>query len=846
MATRQRDGGSVKIRKRFRLHLWLETVKASGGRHLFTILTADGVGQKRVAMGMSGRVLRGVGLGVLLLSGVVAGIAAVTVPTGYALAQASAVVVEGNRRVEADTIRSYFRGTGAAQIDEGLKGLYATGLFQDIQIRQAGGRLIVTVVENPVINRIAFEGNIKAKDEQLTAEIQSKARGTLSRPIVQSDTQRIIETYRRNGRYNVRVVPKIIELPNNRVDLVFEITEGKKTGVKAIRFIGNNNYSDFRLKDVIKTSESNLLSFLKTTDVYDPDRIEADRDLLRRFYLKHGFADVRIVSAISEFDPTQEAFIVTFTIEEGDRYTFGQVDIQSNVRSVDAASVVSKLKAKSGSVYNAEAVEKSVEAISVEVAKRGYPFAVVRPRGDRDFDTRKINVVFTVDEGARAYIERIQIRGNTRTRDYVIRREFDLAEGDAYNRALIDRAERRLKNLNYFKSVKITNEPGSSPDRVVVNVEVEEMSTGEFSISGGYSTQDGWLGEVSVGERNLLGRGQAARASVQYGQRARGFELSFVEPYFLDYRMALGLDFFAKETNGQQYTSYDTKTIGGAARLGFELREDLTLQLRYSLYQQELSLQDGYSNCFAIVPWDPHNKPKGCGSVDIVPSLPVRLSLDQGPVLTSLAGYSLIYNTLDNNRAPTQGIRAELKQELAGLGGDVNFIRSTGDLRFYQEVVPDYIAMLRLQAGNITGWGGKDLRFIDMFQGGPNLVRGFRQNGFGPRDVTPWTTNDALGGTNYWAASLELQIPLYFIPKDVGIRAAIFADAGSVWNYKGPTAVPGETMIFEDSNAIRSSVGAGLVWDSPFGPLRFDYAIPITKQGYDIVQEFRFGGGTRF
>ena len=813
---------------------------------MFTILTADGVGQKRVAMGMSGRVLRGVGLGVLLLSGVVAGIAAVTVPTGYALAQASAVVVEGNRRVEADTIRSYFRGTGAAQIDEGLKGLYATGLFQDIQIRQAGGRLIVTVVENPVINRIAFEGNIKAKDEQLTAEIQSKARGTLSRPIVQSDTQRIIETYRRNGRYNVRVVPKIIELPNNRVDLVFEITEGKKTGVKAIRFIGNNNYSDFRLKDVIKTSESNLLSFLKTTDVYDPDRIEADRDLLRRFYLKHGFADVRIVSAISEFDPTQEAFIVTFTIEEGDRYTFGQVDIQSNVRSVDAASVVSKLKAKSGSVYNAEAVEKSVEAISVEVAKRGYPFAVVRPRGDRDFDTRKINVVFTVDEGARAYIERIQIRGNTRTRDYVIRREFDLAEGDAYNRALIDRAERRLKNLNYFKSVKITNEPGSSPDRVVVNVEVEEMSTGEFSISGGYSTQDGWLGEVSVGERNLLGRGQAARASVQYGQRARGFELSFVEPYFLDYRMALGLDFFAKETNGQQYTSYDTKTIGGAARLGFELREDLTLQLRYSLYQQELSLQDGYSNCFAIVPWDPHNKPKGCGSVDIVPSLPVRLSLDQGPVLTSLAGYSLIYNTLDNNRAPTQGIRAELKQELAGLGGDVNFIRSTGDLRFYQEVVPDYIAMLRLQAGNITGWGGKDLRFIDMFQGGPNLVRGFRQNGFGPRDVTPWTTNDALGGTNYWAASLELQIPLYFIPKDVGIRAAIFADAGSVWNYKGPTAVPGETMIFEDSNAIRSSVGAGLVWDSPFGPLRFDYAIPITKQGYDIVQEFRFGGGTRF
>jgi outer membrane protein insertion porin family len=780
-------------------------------------------------------------------------VAATVVPERAALAQsASSIVVEGNRRVESETIRSYF-GSGPltpSQIDAGLKGLYGTGLFQDIQIRQAGGRLIVTVIENPVINRIAFEGNIKAKDEQLLGEIQSKPRGTLSRPMVQSDTQRIIEQYRRNGRFNVAVVPKIIELPNNRVDLVFEVNEGKKTGVKSIRFVGNRYYSDFRLKDIIKTTETNLLSFLKSSDVYDPDRIEADRDLLRRFYLKHGFADVRILSAVGEFDPSVNAFIVTFTIEEGERYTFGVVDIQSNVRAVDAASVAGKLRAKSGAVYNAEAVEKSVEAISVDVARRGYPFAVVRPRGERDFEARKVNVAFVVDEGPRAYIERIQIRGNTRTRDFVIRREFDLAEGDAYNRALVDRAERRLKNLGYFKSVKITNEPGTSPDRVVINVEVEEQSTGEFSISGGYSTADGWLGEVSVGERNLLGRGQAARAAVQYGQRAKGFELSFVEPYFLDYRMALGLDVFAKQTTGQDFTSYDTQTIGGAVRLGFELREDLTLQLRYSIYQQELTLQDGFSSCYSTVPWLPgvSNGPaSNCTNVSIVPSLPVRLSFNQGAQLTSMAGYSLIYNTLDNNRNPTAGIRGELKQEFAGLGGDANFIRSTGDIRFFHEVFPDFIGSLRLQAGNISSWGSNNqLRFNDQFQGGPNLVRGFRQNGFGPRDVTSYTTQDAIGGTNFWAASVELQIPLHFIPKDVGIRAAIFADAGSVWNYRGPTSVPGETMLFEDSKLIRTSVGAGLVWDSPFGPLRFDYAIPLTKEGYDIVQEFRFGGGTRF
>ncbi len=834
----------------FRLRLWPEAVKTSGVRYLFTILIAKGVGQKRVGMGIGTRVLRGMGLAALILGGFFVGVTAMSVTAGSAYAQsASNIVVEGNRRVEADTIRSYFKsggGLNAAVIDEGLKGLYATGLFQDIRIRQAGGRLIVTVVENPVINRIAFEGNVKAKDEQLLGEIQSKVRGTLSRPIVQSDTQRIIEQYRRNGRYDVRVVPKVIELPNNRVDLVFEITEGKKTGVKSIRFVGNRYYSDFRLKDLIKTTESNLLSFLKSSDVYDPDRIEADRDLLRRFYLKHGFADVRVISAVSEFDPQAGAFIVTFTIEEGDQYKFGAVDIQSNVRAVDAASLADRLKAKAGAVYNAEAVEKSVEAIAIDVARRGYPFAVVRPRGDRDFQGRLINVVFTVEEGPRAYIERIQIRGNTRTRDWVIRREFDLAEGDAYNRALVDRAERRLKNLNYFKSVKITNEPGTSPDRVVISVEVEEQSTGEFSVSGGYSTQDGWLAEVSVGERNLLGRGQAVRAAVQYGQRARGFELSFIEPYFLDYRMALGLDFFGKETDQQQYTSYDTRTLGGAVRLGFELREDLALQLRYSLFQQEITLQDGTSSCFATVPWDPNNKPSGCGDVSIVPSLPVRLSFNQGAQITSMVGYSLIYNTLDNNRNPTSGIRAELKQEFAGVGGDVNFFRTSGDARFYQEVVPDYVAMLRLQAGNITPWNGNDLRFNDLYQGGPNLVRGFRQNGFGPRDLTPWTTQDAIGGANFWAASLELFIPLYFIPKDVGIRGSIFADAGSVWDYKGPTSANGEVMTFSDSKLIRASVGAGLIWDSPFGPLRFDYSIPLSKESYDIVQEFRFGGGTKF
>lgn len=790
------------------------------------------------------QVIRGLGLAAFLLVGSVLGVTAVVVTADVAFAQSS-ISVEGNRRVEADTIRSYFKPgpggrLGPVEIDAGLKALYATGLFQDVQVRQPGGRVVVTVVENQVINRIAFEGNKRVKDEQLLGEIQSKPRGALSRPVVQSDVQRLVETYRRNGRFDISVTPKIIELPNNRVDLVFEIREGDKTGVKKIRFEGNRAYGDFRLKDVIKTTESNLLSFLKNSDIYDPDRVDADRDLLRRFYLKHGFADVRIVSAVGEYDPGQKGFVITYTIDEGSQYRFGTVEVLSNVRAIDAEQVKSQLKAKSGAVYNAEAVEKTVEEISIETAKRGYPFATVRPRGDRNFETRTINVAFVVDEGARAYIERINIRGNGRTRDYVIRREFDISEGDAYNRALVDRAERRLKNLNYFKSVKITNEPGSAPDRIVLNVDVVEQSTGEFSVMGGYSTADGFLGEVSVGERNLLGRGQYVKASVQYGERARGFELGFVEPYFLGYRVALGLDFFAKETTNNDYTSYNTRNIGGAVRLGFQLREDLTFMVRYTAYQQEIELENG--GCFSQIPY---LGPPSCAGT-IVPSLPVRIGLAQGPTITSMAGYSLIYNTLDNNKNPTQGIRAELKQDFAGIGGDVNFVRTTGDARLYQEVFPDIVGLLRVQGGHIQSWGNSELRFLDQFQMGPNLVRGFRTNGIGPRDLTGYTTQDSLGGTSYWGASLEFQIPLYFIPKDIGIRAAVFADAGSVWDYKGPTSVPGEAMTFIDENAVRASVGAGLIWDSPFGPLRFDYAIPVMKQNYDIVQEFRFGGGTRF
>src|SRR5262245_2413551 len=833
-------------------------------------------------------VVRGLGAVCLVLAGILLSVGVVSFTAGSSYAQTptvTSIAVQGNQRVEADTIRSYFKpGPGgrldAFQIDEGVKALFATGLFQDIRPAVQGGRLIITVVENPVINRIAFEGNKKVKDDQLKAEIQSKERGTLSRPVVQADTARLVEVYRRSGRFDVRIEPKIIELPNNRVDLVFEISEGVKTGVRQIIFVGNRAYSGYRLKDVIKTSTTGLLAFLQTGDIYDPDRIEADRELLRRFYLKHGYIDVRVVSAVGEYDPALRGFVITFTIEEGEQYRFGTVNVVSTIRLLDPALLRPRLRTYPGDIYNAEAVEKSVEEMTIEAAKRGFAFATVRPSAVRDPQTRTVNLTFTIDEGQRAYIERINVRGNTRTRDYVIRREFDLAEGDAYNRALVNRAERRLKNLAYFKSVKISTEPGSSPDRIILNVDVEEQSTGEFSVSGGYSTADGFIGEVSVAERNLLGRGLFGKVAVQYGQYTRGGQVSFVDPYFLGYRVALGLDLFYKQQNPTSYVSYQTQTLGFGTRLGFQLREDLGLQLRYSLYQQRVTLPPNLMNCnninpdfintfptadkvgtsLALTPPVGYTGIANC-YVDGEASLAVKRELAGGPVSPSQVGYTLSHNSLDNNKNPTSGILTEFRQDFAGVGGDVKFIRNSADLYAYYEVVSDVVSLVDLQGAAIPGWDA-GLRMLDHFQMGANLVRGFAPAGIGPRDLTqlPFTGvyGDALGGTYYWGASLELQTPLYFLPKDAGVKLAAFADAGSLWNYVGPTTFPATGEVISGSICstppcpvdngmhVRSSVGVGLIWDSPFGPLRFDYAFPLSKEPYDRVQQFRFGGGTKF
>ncbi len=566
-------------------------------------------------------------------------------PSRRAAAQTAVttIAVEGNRRVEADTIRSYFHGRDggpldAPGIDAGLKALYASGLFKDVRLAREGDRLIVTVVEAPLIDRVQFEGNKSLKDKQLSEELQSKPRGTLIAATVQADVARLTEIYKRSGRFDVRVTPKTIVRGDDRVDLVFEIAEGEKTTIRRIDFAGNRAYAAHRLKDVIKSRTTGLLSFLTGNDLYDADRIEADRDLLRRFYLKHGYADVRIVAARAELDAVAKGIVVTFAIEEGEPYRFGGVEVRSQIAGLDGRAFAGGLNVRAGEVYDADAIEKTADDLTIALAKAGHPFAGARTRSDRDPQAHTVDLVFVLDQGPRNYVERINIRGNTRTRDYVIRREFDLTEGDAFNRALLARAERRLKALDAFKSVKIATEPGSAPDRVIVNVDVKDQQTGDLNFGVGYSMADGVIGNVSVSERNLLGRGQYVKLSLTYGQYSKAFGVGFVEPYFLGSRMSLGVDVFGKDTSPSSYQSYGTTNYGTGFRLGLPLTEDTSVALRYSIYNQSVTLDPNATT----------------GTV----SLPIREAALAGPAWVSMIGTTLVYDTLDNRRSPTAGLRA--------------------------------------------------------------------------------------------------------------------------------------------------------------------------------------------
>jgi outer membrane protein insertion porin family len=810
---------------------------------------------------------------------------------------AQAVIVQGNRRVDAETIRSYVTAQGSGSPTEIRQNLLATGLFSNVQVSRRGSQTVVSVQENDSINRVAFEGNRRLKSDVLLGQVQSKANGPMSQALIDADVERLKEVYRRAGYGSATVSGRIQALPNGRSDVVFTIVESGKTGIKEINFSGNGVYSSSRLRNLMSSTESNFLSFIKTSDVYDPDRIAADLELVRRYYLKNGYADFRIVANEARFDDAKGGWVIDVTVDEGQRYRVGNVAVDSRLRDIDPAALERLVSTSTGDTYNAEAVERSLVNLTTEVSRRGYAFAQVRPRGERDANGQMIGITYVVEEGPRVYVERINVRGNTRTRDYVVRRELDLGEGDAYNKVFIDRAERRLNNLGFFNKVRITNEPGSAPDRVVVNIDVEDKATGSFSIAGGYSTSDGMIGEVSLSESNFLGRGQFVRIAGTLGQRTQGVDFSFTEPYFLGRRIAAGFDLFSKFNDNYNVGRFESRVTGGQIRFSFPITEEFSITPRYSLYTTEIKIPNNvsrpYNDCSYPIPGITPGSVGGPSADNIYNCLTngeasIAVKEAQGTTLTSLVGLNFNYNSLDSYQSPRNGFIAELKPEFAGVGGDSKFLRVSADARYYKEFLEDFVGIARVQGGHVQSTGGGELRMIDHYFLGPTLVRGFAPSGIGPRDVLNDPTANALGGTTYFGGSLEVQFPIFGLPRDLGLKGAVFADAGTLFNYDGGSkgitnsaflgcpngsearqfnvatnsAYQNNVACVRDKNVIRSSVGVSLLWQSPLGPIRFDYAYALSKDdgvygvnpatgiagkyGGDRLQAFRFSGGARF
>ena len=725
----------------------------------------------------------------------------------------TAIDVVGNQRIEAETVRSYMLiGIGdeleTARVDRSLKALFETGLFLDVAIRRQGTRLIVNVIENPIINQLAFEGNRRIDDETLSAEVQLRPRRVYTQTRIQNDVRRIVQLYRLSGRFAASVEPKVIQLPQNRVDLVFEINEGPQTAIRRITFIGNRAFSDSMLRSEIATKETRWYRFLTTDDTYDPDRLTLDRDFLYRFYRKNGYADFRINSAITELTPDREDFFITFSVEEGERYTFGAIEIETELRDLEPAQLHEKLVVQEGEIYDAEAVEDSIQNLTFELGRLGYAFVDVRPRAHRDREQRVLGITFEINEGPRVYVERIDIVGNVRTLDKVIRREFRLVEGDAYNAAKLRRSRQRVRGLGFFRTVDITREEGSAPDRSVINVAVEEQSTGELSVGAGFSTSDALIGDISVSERNLLGKGQELVASINISARRQFADISFTEPYFLDREVAAGFDVYRRRREFQDKSSFDLNSVGFKLRMGYPIAEHLRQSLFYSFDITDIG-NTGQSS---------------------------RFIRDQaGSATTSSVGYTLEYDARDDRLEPTAGYIVTGSQEVAGLGGNVNYLRSVLEYGHYFPIFEQVVGLLGIEQGYIFSFDD-DVRIDDRFFVGGSNFRGFKVGGIGPRDKV---TGDALGGNLYYVGVAEVRFPLG-LPEEFGILGRTFTEIGSlaIIDESGPG-------IF-DVGTPRVSAGVGFTWRSPFGPVQLDLALAVLQEDVDKTEPFRFSFGTRF
>jgi outer membrane protein insertion porin family len=752
-------------------------------------------------------------------------------------------VVRGNERIEPATVISYLpmsvgETVDAAKIDAGLKALFRTDLFSNVTMElNPNGDLVINVVENPIINRVLFEGNSSIKEDKLKDEVSVRPRGIFTRAKAQADVGRIVELYRRAGRISAEVTPQIVELPQKRVDLIFKINEGPKSGVLRVNFIGNKAFSDNDLRDVVVTEQSHWYKFFSSNANYDPDRLEYDKEQLRKYYRNRGFYDFRVASAVAELAPDKNGFVVTYTVDEGPEYKFGKVNVETDLKKLDRNVLLSLVPLHRGELYQDEKIEQATDALTFAAGAAGFAFVDVRPRYTPNRANGTVDVTFDVKEGPRVYVDRIDIVGNTRTLDYVIRREMNVSEGDAYNRVLVDRSKNQIRALGYFKDVEITEVPSSAPDRTGLQVKVTEQPTGELSFSAGYSSVDQLVIDLGVTERNFRGRGEDVRARASIGSIRSTLDFSFTEPRFLGRDLAAGYDAYYYKYDLTQFSAYKQQTIGTGVRLNFPLSLTSRGSLRYTIRDDSVQIDSSF-----------------CTPGQLIVS--ASLCDQRGTFLTSMVGYGYRMDRRNDAINPTRGFFFEVNQDFAGLGGDVKYVSTEANTGWYHGFNKTFILSVTGSAGDIEAWGGDHVRINNRFYKGGNSFRGFQTAGIGPRDLTfasSGQNNDALGAKTYAIGSVELTIPTY-LPEQYGIKAALFSDFGTAgrldsFDKKSIDPATGLSILnplIKDDLGLRASAGLSVFWKSPMGPIRFDFSQILKKDPYDRTETFKFSTATRF
>ncbi len=806
-----------------------------------------------------------------------------------------AIIVKGTERLEPETVRSYINlDVGDTydrdRLDKALKEIYASELFADATILDDNGTLTVTVKENPVINRVLIEGAKRVKEEKIRDEVKLAPRQIFTRSKVRADVGRILEVYRRQGRFSAAVEPKIVQLDQNRVDLVYEISEGAKSKVRQINILGNTKFKESVLRNAMATRQARPWRIFTSNDTYDPDRLAYDQQKLRQFYLTQGYADFRVVSAVAELTPDRKDFIVTYVVDEGERYKFGDLKIESDIRDIKADTFSKLLTEHKGDWYNAQKIETTVDTLQETAGLLGYAFADIRPQFNRDKEKREMNIVFQIAEAPRVYVEKININGNVRTKDQVIRREFRLAEGDAFNTLKVKRSRDRLQSLGFFQDkLEIEQKPGSAPDKVILEANVQEKSTGSLEVSAGYSSLENFILSASISQRNFRGRGQELRLSGNISSYSKSVQAGFTEPYLFGRNLALGVDVFRKDYNAfntvtgdQRNTTYSDTTTGFQIRTGFAITEFWAASLRYGLSRESVTLDQATY----------YSPNPTTGVLQCDPLLAGRYLCDAvGSYTTSSVGYSLIYNSVNNPNRPSHGQRFVFSQDLAGVLTGVKYVRTKVNYDWYRPLFganSGFVLNIGGEAGYIFGYGGQSVRLTDRFFLGEGQIRGFDIRGVGPRvlreplladgTIDPNRkdyTDDALGGETYYRGRIEVQIPLGAAGAELGLRPSIFTDVGALFKIPTPTtsclAPPppltkpvssfnpnvvcapntnGSAGFDEayvgNSPQPRVAVGVGVSWNSPFGPLRFDLAKALVKQPGDDPKLFQFNVGTQF